>query len=126
MLANSSLIAFVATQDLERARVFYGAALGLALNSESPFALEFDAAGTMLRITGVAEINAAPYTVLGWRVANIREAVAALARKGIVFELYAGMLQDGLSIWSSPSGVLVAWFKDPDGNVLSLTEFPES
>jgi catechol 2,3-dioxygenase-like lactoylglutathione lyase family enzyme len=123
MLKAIPLIAFVATTDFSRAREFYGELLGLAIISESPFALDVDAAGTMLRVTKVAEIVPAPYTVLGWRVPDIRQSVSELKLRGIVFERYPGMQQDDLGIWTSPSGARVAWFKDRDGNVLSLTEF---
>jgi catechol 2,3-dioxygenase-like lactoylglutathione lyase family enzyme len=117
------LIAFVATADLSSARKFYAEVLGLKIVSESPFALEIDASGTMLRVTKVRSVTPVPYTVLGWDVPDIRESVAELTSKGIVFERYPGMGQDNLGIWTSPSGARVAWFKDPDGNVLSLTEF---
>ena len=123
MLKEAPLIAFVATTDFSRARKFYSEILGLRIIAESPFALELDAADTMLRVTKVAELTAAPYTVLGWSVPDIRKSVAELKGKGVAFERYPGMLQDDLGIWTSPSGARVAWFRDPDGNVLSLTEF---
>jgi catechol 2,3-dioxygenase-like lactoylglutathione lyase family enzyme len=120
------LIAFVATEDFSRARAFYSDLLGLTVVSESPFALEVDAAGTMLRITRVDEVRPASYTVLGWGVPDIRKSVAELKDKGIAFERYSGIEQDDLGIWTSPGGARVAWFKDPDGNLLSLTEFASS
>jgi len=77
----------------------------------------------MLRVSKVAAVNPALYTVLGWSVLDMRVAVDALTRKGVVFERYVGLLQDETGVWHSPSGAQVAWFKDPDGNVLSLTQF---
>jgi len=122
MLQSSNLIAFVATTDAERARAFYEGILGLTLIEDNPFALVFDANGVMLRIQKVQSLNPATYTTLGWRVANLSATIAALTRKGVAFERYAKLSQDELGIWSSPSGAQVAWFKDPDGNLLSLTQ----
>jgi catechol 2,3-dioxygenase-like lactoylglutathione lyase family enzyme len=123
MLGNRDLIAFAATADAERAKAFYASILGLRLTEDTPFALVFDAAGTPLRVAKVAEVVPAPYTLLGWSVPDMGEAVRALARKGVVFERYAGMPQDERGVWTTPDGARVAWFKDPDGNVLSLTQF---
>jgi catechol 2,3-dioxygenase-like lactoylglutathione lyase family enzyme len=115
-LAEQSIIGFVATSDPERARAFFGDTLGLWLVSEElPFALVFDANGTMLRVTVVKKVNAAGYTVLGWKVPNIKDAAKALRDAGVKFERYAGMEQDELGVWTSPGGGKVAWFKDPDG-----------
>ena len=122
-LRGSRIIAFVATRDPERAKAFYRDTLGLVLKSEDQFALLFDAHGTMLRVTTVQEVAAAEYTVLGWQVSNLENAVADLRRAGVKFERYAGMGQDERGIWKSPSGARIAWFKDPDGNTLSLTQF---
>ena len=90
--------------------------------SEDGFALAFDAGGTMLRVAIVKTLQPAGYTVLGWIVPDITKAVRGLMRRGVVFSRYEGMPQDDLGIWSSPSGARVAWFADPDGNTLSLTE----
>jgi catechol 2,3-dioxygenase-like lactoylglutathione lyase family enzyme len=122
-LNEHPIIAFVATRDPARARQFYGDKLGFRLVSEEmTFALVFDAHGTMLRVTVVKELTAAGYTVLGWQVTNISVAAKSLRRAGIEFERYAGMEQDELGIWTSPGGGKVAWFKDPDGNTLSISE----
>ena len=96
--------------------------LGLLLISEDEYALVFDAHGTMLRVAIVGEIVLAPYTVLGWQVSDIEATVRALAAKAVKFERYAWMEQDDLGIWSAPSGAKVAWFKDPDGNLLSISK----
>ena len=95
----------------------------MRLVADEPFALVFDAHGVMLRVTKVDAVTPAPYTVLGWRVPDIGAAVMELGGSGVVFERYQGMPQDELGIWTSPSGAKIAWFRDPDGNVLSLTEF---
>jgi catechol 2,3-dioxygenase-like lactoylglutathione lyase family enzyme len=121
MLANSSIIGFVATNDPSRAKAFYRDVLGLLLISEDEYALVFDAHGTMLRVVIAAEVVRAPYTVLGWRVDDIEAMVRGLAAKGVKFERYPWLEQDDLGIWSAPSGTKVAWFKDPDGNVLSVS-----
>ncbi len=122
MLATANLVAFAATRDFERAKAFYGGVLGLPLVSEDPFALVFDANGTMLRITKVGEVSAAPYTVLGWSVKDVAVTVRDLTEVGVHFERFPGMPQDELGTWTSPGGSRVAWFKDPDGNLLSVRE----
>jgi catechol 2,3-dioxygenase-like lactoylglutathione lyase family enzyme len=124
MLGSSDLVAFVATTDLDRARAFYSEVVGLSLVEESPFACVFDAHGTALRVTPVDEIRAAPYTVLGWVVDDIEATVRSLAGADVGFQRFTDMDQDDLGVWTSPSGARVAWFADPDGNVLSLTQLP--
>jgi len=123
MLDAADVVAFVGTARADEARAFYGGVLGLPLVEDGPFALVFDAHGVMLRVARVAAVEPAPYTVLGWRVPEIQATVAGLAGRGVVFERYAGMAQDELGIWTSPSGARIAWFRDPDGNVLSITQF---
>ena len=123
MLNQSDVIAFIATADAARAKSFYRDTLGLALVDDGPFALEFDANGTSLRIAKVEALSPAPYTVLGWRVSNIHKQVDTLRANGVHFEDFEGMPQDDRGVWQSPGGAKVAWFKDPDGNTLSLTEF---
>jgi len=122
-LADQSLIGFVAASDPERAKKFYRDTLGLPLVSEElPFALVFDAHGTMLRVAIVKEVAPARYTVLGWQVRDIIAAAKTLSEAGVRFERYPGMEQDELGIWHSPGGAQVAWFKDPDGNTLSISQ----
>ena len=123
MLGKAKLVAFAATTDVARAKSFYEDVLGLELVEETPFALVFDANGTMLRVTPVPKLVVAPYTVLGWDVKDITATVRALNKAGVKCERYPGMEQDKLGIWTSPSGAQIAWFKDPDGNTLSVTEF---
>jgi catechol 2,3-dioxygenase-like lactoylglutathione lyase family enzyme len=123
MLGTSPLIAFVSVTDATRARQFYGEVLGLSLVEESPFALEFDCAGTMLRVALANHVSPAPYTVLGWQVTDIAATIVALRKAGIRPEIFEGFGQSEDGVWQSPSGARIAWFKDPDGNLLSVTEF---
>lgn len=122
--AAAPLIAFLATTNAARSKAFYSDVLGLRLVEDSPFALEFDVGGTMLRIQKVETLTPHPFTALGWQVPDIAAQIADLAQRGLVFERFPGLDQDAAGVWTSPSGARIAWFKDPDGNVLSLTEFP--
>ena len=122
MLESSELVAFVAATDLGRARVFYEQKLGLRVLEHDDFACVLDANGTMLRVTAVPEFAQAGYTVLGWRVGDIAASVQDLAARGVTFLRYDGMNQDEDGIWTTPTGARVAWFADPDGNTLSLTQ----
>jgi catechol 2,3-dioxygenase-like lactoylglutathione lyase family enzyme len=123
MLANSNLVAFIATTDAERAKAFYSERLGLRLLAEEPYALVFDANGTTLRVQKVKAHTPLPYTALGWEVRGLAALVAQLADLGTRCERYPGLEQDEAGIWATPRGARVVWFKDPDGNLLSLTEF---
>ena len=123
-LATLDIIAFVSTTNPARAEKFYADALGLQLVNKSPFALVFDAHGTMLRLTPVQKVAVGEYTVLGWEVKDIEATVKELTAAGVTFNRYPGIMeQDELGIWQSPSHARVAWFKAPDGNTLSVTEF---
>jgi catechol 2,3-dioxygenase-like lactoylglutathione lyase family enzyme len=124
MLNDAKLVCFLATKDADAARDFYQNVLGLAPVEDGPFALVFDANGTTLRIQKVHEHVPARHTVLGWEVADVRSQIAELSRRGIRVERYDQLKQDEFGVWQSPSGAHVAWFKDPDGNTLSLTEWP--
>ncbi|MBI1790102.1 MAG: VOC family protein [Acidobacteria bacterium] len=122
-LGQHHIVAFVGTQDPAQAKNFYRDTLGLRLVSEElPFALVFDAHGTMLRVTMVPKLTPAGYTVLGWQVPDIAAAAKALQSAGVQFERYPGMQQDELGIWTAPGGARVAWFKDPGGNILSISQ----
>ena len=122
MLSKQNLKAFIPTIQPDNAKRFYQDTLGLKLLSEDEYALEFDANGTSLRITTVEKLTPHPFTVLGWDVDDIASMIKLLNKKGVQFERYNFFEQDSLGIWISPSGAKVAWFKDPDGNLLSLTE----
>lgn len=123
MLGAAKIVAFVSTRDPVRARAFYGGVLGLRFVSEDRFAVVFDANGTMLRVSITDALEPAPHTVLGWDVPDIASAVRGLFAKGVAFERYPFLSQDEVGIWTAPGGARVAWFKDPDGNLLSLTQF---
>jgi catechol 2,3-dioxygenase-like lactoylglutathione lyase family enzyme len=125
VLGTAELIAFVPTRDPQKSRRFYEQTLGLEFISEDAFAMVFSANGVTVRIANVSTVKdfrPAPFTILGWRVSSAESTVRALRERGIEFERFQGMHQDPLGIWRSPSGAQVAWFKDPDGNILSITE----
>jgi catechol 2,3-dioxygenase-like lactoylglutathione lyase family enzyme len=123
MLRNYDAIAFLATANPAVARAFYEDVLGLQLVSDEHFALVFDLNGRMLRIAKTNEFQPAIHTVLGWAVPDIAAAVRDLIARGIQFSRFDGMKQDASGIWTSPTGARIVWFKDPDGNALSLTQF---
>ena len=123
-LGRAKLVCFVATASPTKAKAFYSDTLGLRLIEDTPFAVVFDAGGTTLRVQKVETVAATGYTALGWEVSDIHAAVGALARKGVRFQRYDRMTQDASGIWKSPGGAQVAWFLDPDGNTISLTELP--
>lgn len=122
MIGKGTLTAFLATSNPERCKVFYARTLGLRLVEDDQFALVFDSAGVPLRIQKVDAVHAHPFTALGWQVRDIRRIVTGLARRGVFFERYPFLEQDDHGVWLAPSGTSVAWFKDPDGNLLSLSE----
>jgi len=123
MLKSSTPVAFVSTTDLDRARRFYEGTLGLDVVEQSPVACVFDANGTMLRVTLADSVATPGYTVLGWRVDDVDRVVGLLASSGVTFNRYHGMDQDSAGVWTTPGGDRVAWFSDPDGNNLSLTQY---
>jgi catechol 2,3-dioxygenase-like lactoylglutathione lyase family enzyme len=122
MLTDGKIMAFLATRDGVRARTFYEKTLGLRVMTDDDFALALDTGGTMLRIQKVASFTPHPFTALGWEVADIAASVAGLAAAGVACERFPGLGQDDQGVWSAPSGARVAWFRDPDGNLLSLTQ----
>ncbi len=122
-LDDADLIAFVPTKDMATARPFYEKKLGLELEGASPVACAFRANGVLLRLIAVEQLTPYPFTVLGWSVEDIATSVAGLTTRGVVFDRIEGIEQDALGVWRSPGGAQVAWFKDPDGNTLSLTQF---
>ena len=122
MLQNASLISFIPTRDFTCARAFYVDLLGLTPVSQDEFALEVESKGTHIRITRVEQFTPFPFTIVGWRVTDIVSTVRALAAKGVVFERYHFLQQDDDDIWIAPGGTKVAWFRDPDGNTLSLSQ----
>jgi catechol 2,3-dioxygenase-like lactoylglutathione lyase family enzyme len=121
MLGSTNIVAFVPTKDAEKARAFYVDVLGLRFIKDDGFAMVFDANGIMVRVAR-ALFTPAQFTILGWRVKNIEKTVAGLQEKGVHFERFGFLEQDALGIWTAPTGDKVAWFKDPDGNVLSVSQ----
>src|SRR5262245_59799404 len=122
MAVLTRMIGFVSTDDAEKARAFYGDVLGFRLLTDDEFALVFDANGTMLRVAKGRTSPPATGTVLGWHVDDIHGAVRELVKRGVKFEQWSSpfLKQDKQGVWNAPSGDRVAWFKDPDGNVLSI------
>lgn len=124
-LGSDKIMAFAATTDAEAAKDFYENKLGLKLVEDSPFAIVFDAGGTMLRVQKAQKLDPPQFTVLGWEVADIAAKIKELVARGVQFNHY-GMefpKQDELGVWTTPDGTKVAWFKDPDGYTFSLTQF---
>lgn len=115
-------IAFLTTADPENAREFYASTLGLEFIADEPFALVFRLGAFKLRVQKVDAFAPATHTVFGWEVEDMAAAINALRDNGVVFERFAQIEQDDDGVWSSPSGARIAWFKDPDGNLLSLTQ----
>jgi len=122
MLGSIDIVAFLPTTDYARARAFFEGALGLRFVSQDDFALVMDANGIMLRITKVRDHQPAQFTILGWNVTDIERVVGGLESAGVQFERYGFLSQDEQGVWTAPGGDKVAWFKDPDGNVLSVSE----
>jgi catechol 2,3-dioxygenase-like lactoylglutathione lyase family enzyme len=126
-LAENSPVGFVPTTKPEAARAFYEKTLGLRFESADQFAIVFrlGPAGIMLRVTIVPEFTPQQFTIFGWQVDDIVATVSELAAKGVEFTRYGFMEQDERGIWNAPGGTKVAWFRDPDGNTLSLSQHPE-
>ncbi|AEV84298.1 glyoxalase [Actinoplanes sp. SE50] len=123
MLGSAAPIAFLPSTDLERSRRFFADTLGLVVAEVTPFACVVRVGTTMLRVTKTDQLQPQPFTVFGWEVADIDAVVAGLSGAGITFVRYDGLEQDGAGVWTTPGGDRIAWFRDPDGNTLSLTQF---
>lgn len=124
MLENQKLVAFVPVRNADTARAFYRDKLGLYLLYEDGFALAFEVAGVMLRATIIRDFQPQKFTVLGWQVPNADAFARQLAAAGIQLEHYPGLQQDDLGVWTAPGGAKIAWFRDPDGNILSISQHP--
>lgn len=122
MLGATNIVAMVPIKYPEKSRAFYEGLLGLRFVKDDGFALVFEANGIMVRAAKMKEFIPAQFTVLGWQVSGIEDVARALAAKGIHFEIFGFFKQDELGIWTAPTGDKVAWFKDPDGNILSISE----
>jgi catechol 2,3-dioxygenase-like lactoylglutathione lyase family enzyme len=121
MLGSINIVAFVPTKDTEKARAFYEGVLGLRFVKDDGFAMVMDANGIMVRVAK-AQFTPAPFTILGWQVTDIEKIVTGMQGKGVQFERFGFLEQDALGIWTAPTGDKVAWFKDPDGNILSVSQ----
>lgn len=124
MLSESDVMGFIPTKDSTKAHAFYVDNLGLRFISDDRFALVVESRGTIIRIAKVEQFTPFPFTILGWRVSNIEEEVRGLTSRGVSFQRFPGLDQNDLGIWTSPDGTKVAWFKDPDENLLSLSQHP--
>ncbi|MGB7823743.1 MAG: VOC family protein [Candidatus Sulfotelmatobacter sp.] len=122
MLGSTNIVAFVPTKDAGKARAFYEGVLGLRFVKDDGFAMVLDANGIMMRVARVPRFTPAQFTILGWEVADIGKMVVGLQEKGVHCEKFGFFEQDELGIWTAPTGDKVAWFKDPDGNVLSISQ----
>ena len=122
MLDSTKIVAFIPTKDAEKARAFYEGVLGLRFVKDDGFAMVLDANGIMVRIAKMQEFAPAQFTILGWQVSGIEAMARALQAKGVHFEIFGFFKQDELGIWTAPTGDKVAWFKDPDGNILSISQ----
>jgi len=116
-------VGFIPTRQAEAARAFYEGVLGLTFVSDDEFAMVFRLADdVMLRVVRIGDFQPAQFTIFGWEAMDIESSIDALAKRGLDFLRFEGMKQDGRGVWTSPNGNKVAWFKDPDGNVLSLSQ----
>ena len=121
-MQNSNIIGFIPSANLDVAASFYTGLLGLEMVNRDEYALEYVINQTKLRIAKVGQVSKANYTILGWEVNDIHSLVKELNSKGVEFIFYEGMPQDDIGICTFPGGSKVAWFKDPDENILSLTQ----
>ena len=122
MLDSARLMAFVPIRDAKKSRPFYEEVLGLRFISDDGFALVMDSNGVTIRLAKAGDFKPAGFTILGWQVPEIEAAVSDLGKRGVQFEKFPGLPQDEHGIWTAPGGAKVAWFKDPDGNILSLSQ----
>jgi predicted enzyme related to lactoylglutathione lyase len=124
LLAKNKIKGFVPTRNLKRAKPFYLDVLGLKFESEDEYALEVWGGENRIRIVPTEKFEPLPFTILGWDVPDIEEIASGLKDRGVTFETYSFLEHDALGIWNSPQGTRVAWFKDPDGNVLAISQYP--
>ena len=122
MLAQNRMVSFLSTADADRAKAFYEGVLGLTFTGDHGPVVTFEGSSGRLMLQKTDVITPSHGTALGWVVNDIRDAIQALSARGVVFERYQEMDQDDLGVWSPIPGAGVAWFKDPDGNLLSLSQ----
>ena len=126
MLRDAGVIAFIPTKDVGAARRFYEETLGLEFVVDAQFALVFRVSGGMLRVVRMDEFMPVAYTIFGWKVADITSAARELAERGVEIARYHFVKQDSDGIWTAPGGDKVLWFRDLDGNTLSLSQSGEA
>jgi catechol 2,3-dioxygenase-like lactoylglutathione lyase family enzyme len=122
MLGTTNIIAFVPVADYDKSRAFYEGILGLTFVKNDGFAMVMNANGIMVRFVKMPTVTPPKFTILGWQVTGIERIVADLLTRGVQFEKLGFPGQDAQGIWTAPGGDKVAWFKDPDGNVLSVSQ----
>lgn len=124
MLSDATPMGFIAVSNFDTARDFYEGVLGLQVISRDGFALVLRSGSTLIRLTQPPELVIAPYTCFGWQVTDIHDKVLGLSTRGVKFELYEffGDAQTPHGVWTAPNGDMIAWFKDPDGNLLSISQ----
>jgi len=125
-LTHKTPIAFIPTAKPEAARAFYEHTLGLTFVSDDHFAIVFRVGPTqtMLRVVRTGDFTPAPFTIFGWEVEDLHATIAALTEKGVEFLRFSFFPQDEAGVWTAPDGSRIAWFKDPDGNTISLSNHP--
>ena len=124
MLTSSKLQSIILTSRIAEAETFYRDVLGLTLRTRSDGALVFDVGGSDLRVSPVPSTSRGEHTVMGFAVTDLDGAIAGLRARGVVFERFDGFAHDANGAVVSPDGARVAWFRDPDGNILSVVQFP--
>ncbi|MGE0742474.1 MAG: VOC family protein [Hyphomonadaceae bacterium] len=122
MLASAPMTPLVGTMKPEAAKAFYGDVLGLKFINDDGFALVFEGKNGRIRVSRVPAVTPPAYAVLGFTVDDINKAVDGLAAKGVVFARFGFLPQDARGVWSAPDGTKVAWFHDPDLNLLSIVQ----
>lgn len=122
MISSGKLMGFLATHDYERAKQFFVGKLGAKFVSQDQFALAVEIGGHQIRVVKIPDFAPVKWTVLGWEVTDVTATVKWLAERGVSTEKYPFVADKELGIWEAPSGAKVAWFKDPDGNVLSVSQ----
>jgi catechol 2,3-dioxygenase-like lactoylglutathione lyase family enzyme len=125
MFASAKLQVIICTSKIQHAEQFYGGVLGLPLQARSQGALIYDVGGTPVRVSPVPSTRPSEHTVLGFAVPDIASAIAVLREHGVTLERFPGFSHDQSGVVSAPDGSRVAWFRDPDGNLLSVVQYPE-
>ncbi|NKC01482.1 MAG: VOC family protein [Pseudomonadales bacterium] len=124
MLANAELQTLALTADIPTAITFYEEVLGLSLKANSDGAAVFDVGGRDLRVSPVAETSPTEHTVFGFAVADVQGVAEELSSKGVPLVEFQGFPHDQNGLVATPDGSRVCWFRDPDGNLISVVQYP--